>query len=187
MQQYRFAIDAGDRNRRRAASAEGLVEVGSAHFLIRAAGRGKLHRSAGGDGRNMKKNLLIRRIGSTLVMVENSETPSDAEWNEFLSLLARNRADLPKWKLLVMTTGGGPNTVQRKRLEETLGGTPMRVAVVSDNMKVRFIASTIALFHRDHRSFSGSELTEAYGHLGLSMSEQRQVELAITEMKPSIQ
>jgi hypothetical protein len=133
-----------------------------------------------------KRNQVIRWVGSTLVMVENAQTPLDQEWDEFLQVLSDNRSQLPKLRLLVMTTGGGPNTQQRKRLEATLGGTPMRVAVVSENMKVRFIVSTIALFHRDLRSFSSSELAEAYAHLGLTTSEQRQVEGAVKDLKPLV-
>jgi hypothetical protein len=120
-------------------------------------------------------------------MVENDQTPTDREWDVFLEVLANHRAELPQLRLIVMTTGGGPNTEQRKRLELTLQGTPMRVAVVSDSMKVRFIASTIMLFHRDHRFFNTSQMDEAYTHLGLTFSEQREVEAAITELTPMVQ
>ena len=134
----------------------------------------------------LKRNQVIRQAGSILLMVENDHTPSDEEWNEFLALLVTHRAELPTFRLLVVTTGGGPNTAQRKRLEQTLGGIRMRVAVISDSMKVRFIASTIMLFHRDHRAFSTSELSEAYEYLGLSPTDRRRVEVAIREMEQMV-
>jgi len=71
-------------------------------------------------------------------------------------------------------------------LQATLGGTPMRVAVVSDSIKMRFIASTIALFHRDHRSFTTSELEEAYEHLNLAAGERRKVESVVREMQRTL-
>jgi len=132
------------------------------------------------------RTMAIQRVESTLIMVETDEAHSDEEWDEFLKLLADNRDELPKLRLLVMTTGGAPNTAQRKRLQATLGGTPMRVAVVSDSIKMRFIASTIALFHRDHRSFTTSELEEAYEHLNLAAGERRKVESVVREMQRTL-
>jgi hexokinase len=120
------------------------------------------------------------------VFVENKQAPTEREWDEFLTILAENRSELPKLRLLVMTTGGAPDTTQRKKLAATLGGTTLRVATVSDSMKTRFVAATISLFHRDHRLFSTTELDQAYEHLGLSVSERRLVEAAIKEMKPKV-
>jgi hypothetical protein len=117
-----------------------------------------------------------------MVMVQNKETPNDEEWDEFLTLLVKHRAELPKLKLLVTTDGGGPSAIQRKRLENALQGTPMRVAVISDNMKVRFVASMIALFHADHRSFLTTELEDAYNHLRMNVIERRHVHAVVREL-----
>jgi len=133
------------------------------------------------------RNLVVRRVGPLMVMVQNKETPSDGEWDEFLSLLVEHRAELPKLKLLVTTAGGGPSATQRKRLENALQGTPMRVAVISDNMKVRFVASMIALFHVDHRSFLTTELEEAYDHLQLTSIERRHVQAVVNELAPMVE
>jgi hypothetical protein len=105
-------------------------------------------------------------------VVQNDQTPSDAEWNEFLDILRSRRADLARVKVLVRTAGGAPDAGQRKDLEATLNGVRFRVAVVSDSVKVRFIASVIALFHRDHRSFGVTQTTEAYDHLQLTPQER---------------
>ena len=125
---------------------------------------------------------MIRRVGSTFIAVQNRETPTDVEWNEFLALLDDHRSELAQLRLLVLTAGGGPSPPQRKRLEETLRGAPMLVAVVSDSIKVRFVASTIALFHRDYRSFRTSELSEAYDHLRLTPLEVQEVQATTKEM-----
>jgi hypothetical protein len=121
-----------------------------------------------------------------MVFVENDYPPNEEEWDEFLRVLAENRVDLPKLKLLVVTSGGAPSTEQRKRLATTLAGTPMRVASISDSMKMRFIAATISLFHRDLRLFPSSEAEQAYAHLGLTHDECRQIEVAIEEMRPKV-
>jgi hypothetical protein len=121
------------------------------------------------------------------VFVENECPPSEKEWDEFLAILADNRQQLPKIRLLVITAGGAPDPHQRKRLAQTLNGTPMLVSTVSDSMKTRFVAATISLFHRDFRLFSTKELEQAYDHLRLSQSERRQVEAAVIEMRPKVE
>jgi hypothetical protein len=128
------------------------------------------------------RNCITRWVGSTLLFVQNKEAPTEREWNDFLAILAENRTQLPKLRLLVLTAGGAPTTEQRKRLAATLAGTPMRVASVSDSMKIRFVTATIALFHTDFRTFSTTEFDQAYDHLGLTLSERRLVDAAMKEL-----
>ncbi len=130
----------------------------------------------------MKRNQLVRKIGSLVLLVENRETPSDAEWNEFLDVFRNHPGELPNLKVLVMTPGGSPNKTQRKQLEVALQGVRFRVAVVSDSITVRFVASSIALFHRDHRSFSVAEIDQAYDHLQLTAPERALAQTTIREL-----
>jgi hypothetical protein len=130
----------------------------------------------------MAVNFLVRRIGDLILIVQNTETPSRQEWEGFLRLLSEMKAQLSKCKILIMTEGGGPDADQRKRLQMTLERTPVRVAVVSDNLKVRFVASTIALFHRQHRAFGKLELPQAYEHLGMTLEDRRIAQDAIPKM-----
>ena|SRR5208283_3153316 len=134
-----------------------------------------------------KANVTTRWVGSTLVFVQNEQAPTDAEWDAFLTILADNQAEFPKLRLLVITSGGAPTTAQRKRLAATLGGAPLRVASVSNSMKIRFVTATIALFHSDFRTFTTSEMDQAYDHLGLNSGERRQVSSAIQDMKAKVQ
>lgn len=133
-----------------------------------------------------KRSLVVRTIESLIVLRENSSTPTDRDWDEFLEILAVNRPDFPRIKILVKTDGGGPNAEQRKRLSVALGGVPVRVAVVTDSIKVRFIVSSIALLNSEIATFSNKEIVEAYQHLSLSVREQKLVEAAIVEMSPLI-
>jgi hypothetical protein len=130
----------------------------------------------------LKRNQIVRKVGSVVFVVETDQTPSDSEWSEFLDIFRKNKGDLSKMRILVVTSGGTPNPGQRKQLAEAIGGVRFRVAVVSDNVSARFVASTIALFHRDHRSFSRSEITSAYDHLQLTPSERDIAETTIREL-----
>ena len=129
------------------------------------------------------RNCLTRWVGSTLVFVENERAPSDEEWADFLKILALNRLDFPKLRLLVVTSGGAPTAAQRKQLAATLGGARLLVSSVSDNMKIRFVTATIALFHRDMKTFSTQELDQAYDHLELNGEERGVVGEAINDMR----
>lgn len=132
----------------------------------------------------MKQSLAVRSVGSMLVLRENKDTPSDMEWDAFLDHLVKNRTNLDALKILVLTDGGGPNAAQRKRLEAALDGRSVRVAVVTDSPKARFIASAITFLNKLHRGFSTKEISLAYEHLGMTLAEQKLAEVALREMGP---
>jgi len=127
-------------------------------------------------------NQVTRRLGHLLLLRENAETPSDAEWDETLKLLTEDPEELPLVKVLVVTDGGGPTTDQRKKLDRALGGAPVRIAVVSESAKVRFIVSSVALLASHIQSFRISEISGAFAHLSLSREERRLAERNIREM-----
>jgi hypothetical protein len=129
----------------------------------------------------MNRNQIVRKVGSVVFVVETGQTPSDSEWSEFLDVLRKSKGEM-KFRILISTSGGAPNPVQRKQLAEAIAGVRFRVAVVSDNISARFVASTIALFHRDHRSFSRSEIAAAYDHLQLNPQEREIAETTIREL-----
>jgi hypothetical protein len=89
-------------------------------------------------------------------------------------------------QLFVMTDGGAPSADQRKRLQAALGGALPLVAAVSDNMKVRFVAATIALFHSTHGAFTKAEKSKAFDHLKLEQRERQTIEDAIRELSAEL-
>ena len=131
----------------------------------------------------MSRNQVVRKVGTLIFAVQTEKSPSDHEWAEFLDMLRTHRSEMAKLKILVVTAGGSPSPVQRKQLAEALGGTRFAVAVISDNISARFVASSIALFHRDHRSFSATEITEAYDHLQLTVQERALADTHIRELR----
>lgn len=134
----------------------------------------------------VKQNMVTRRVGQLLVSCQNNETPSDVEWDEFLRILVANRENFATLKLLVVTDGGGPTAAQRKRLEAALAGQSIRVAVVTDSIKVRFIVSSVALLNRHISTFSRAETARAYQYLGLSPTEQQLAAQTAAELEAMI-
>jgi len=134
----------------------------------------------------MKPTMVTRVIGQLVVLRENDSTPLDAEWDAFLKILADNWDKFDRLKILVVTDGGGPNAAQRKRLETVLNGKPIRVAVVTDSAKSRFIASMISLINRQHMGFAMKEVVQAYNHLKMNQMERTIAEQALIELDPLI-
>jgi hypothetical protein len=130
-----------------------------------------------------KKSLAFRFVSDVLLVLrENAQTPRDQDWDDFLRVLVENRQNFHKLKILVRTEGGGPNALQRKRLQQALDGRPVRVAVVTNSVPVRFIVSSIALLNRAIRSFANHEIDAAYAHLSMTPAEQRLSEAAVQDM-----
>jgi hypothetical protein len=134
----------------------------------------------------MKRNLVTQSVGSLLILRQNENDPTDAEWTACIAHLATlmeaMKAEGQSAKVLVYTDGGAPNVKHRGMLQKALEKSPIHVAVVSDNLKARITSSTVALANRYHRSFSGLEWDQAYAHLGLSARERRAAEAAIKAM-----
>ena len=131
-------------------------------------------------------NMVTRSLGSMLFLRESALPPSDAEWNQCLRLLSEHRSDWSKVKVLVVTEGGGPTVAQRKSLSSLVEGHPIRVAVVTESTKVRFIVSSAALFLREIASFSPRELHLAYAHLKMSVTEQTSADKILDEMSAAV-
>jgi hypothetical protein len=123
---------------------------------------------------------VARAAGSLVLVRQGREAPTEKEWARFIQLLVHN-AD-PKPKVLIVTDGGGPTPEQRKSIRTALGGRSLRVVVVSDSAKVRFIVSTIALLTSDIRSFTLAELDAAGAYLGLQPEERLRAERMLREM-----
>jgi hypothetical protein len=135
-----------------------------------------------------KKSLAFRFASNVLLVLrENAYTPTDTDWDDFLRVLVENRANFAKLRILVRTEGGGPNVAQRKRLQTALDGRPIRVAVVTNSLPVRFLVSSIALLNREIRSFANDEIASAYEHLGLSPAEQRLAERVLAELSMDVE
>ncbi|MGC4091461.1 MAG: hypothetical protein QM756_27000 [Polyangiaceae bacterium] len=118
-----------------------------------------------------------------IIIRQNKDNAPDRDWDEFLRILVANRAEFQRLKILVVTDGGGPSTTQRKALQTALDGRSIRVAVVSDSMRARFIVSSIALLNRDISSFSMDEMSRAFDHLNLSADERRTAKRTVDEMQ----
>jgi hypothetical protein len=128
------------------------------------------------------KTIDFRSFERLMVVRDSRDTPSDADWDAFLDGLDRYRTEFDTLRVVVFTEGGGPNADQRKRLKHTLGGASFPVAVITESVKVRFIATSIALINRYLCSYAPEEVHKAYDFLKLDARDRRRVDEALVEM-----
>ena len=128
-------------------------------------------------------NIVVRTLGNLLLCVHNEKSPTDADWELYLSALRAERANWARLRILVITGGGGPDAKQRKRLAEALAGEAVPAAVVSESIKIRFIGSMVALLNPKMSTFSRSELEQAFASLSLSADERQQAIKNLREME----
>lgn len=130
----------------------------------------------------MAGNLTTRQRGDLLILRQNANSPSEEEWDACLDLVRQRAHRLDRMKVLVLTSGGAPSTGQRKRLQALIQGYKVPIAVVSDSMAVRFVASSVAMLTPRIRSFEPSQLDRAYDHLELSVDERSTATMLLDTM-----
>ena|SRR6188768_3912737 len=130
--------------------------------------------------------MAWRVVGTVLVVTETEDSPSDGEWNAFIADTMQYRKRVNEMRVLIITDGGGPNSSQRVLIKTAIAGKPFRSAVVSDSIKLRFIAAAIMLISKNHASFTTPEWRRAYDHLSLNAEERRGIDVALREMRAQL-
>lgn len=123
--------------------------------------------------------MISRLFGRLLMVWHRDVQPTSEEWEEFLDLL--RLSDLQKVRGLVLTEGGAPSPSQQLALAKQVGACMIPVAVVSNHVGVRFVASSLALLSKRLRSFTKGELPDAYRHLDLDAEEIHQAQLFVAQ------
>lgn len=108
-----------------------------------------------------------------------TESPSQAEWDAAVRVVGQH-ASRPL-RVMVFTDGGGPSISQQQQLLQALSGKSPLVAVLSDHVGVRFVASSLALFMKRIRTFRADEISLACEHLGLDGAERKAAALFVEQ------
>lgn len=124
------------------------------------------------------------------IVVHSRENPSTEDWSSYISALTESAAQrgLELLPTLVLSDGGGPNTIQRAAindLQERMR-TTARVAFVSDSPLLRGVTRTMTWFNPKFRSFSPQDFSEAVAHLGVPAAKVDLIRNAILEMELEI-
>lgn len=135
----------------------------------------------------MKRTLAYyfwkRRL---VILVHTKDAPTDAEWKVYCD-------DVRQWcksirGILVISDGGGPNTVQRADLEAALDNDTYKAktAVVTLSRIARGIVTAMSWFNSGIKSFSTVQVRPALEYLEVPTVEHDQVIAQINQLKAEI-
>src|SRR5262245_44029554 len=102
--------------------------------------------------------MVFERVDQVVVLCHNRQTPSMAEWDDYLNLSINSGVPLDTLRYLIFTQGGGPNAKQRQRLQLGMrihGVTATPAAVVTDSWTVRQIVTVVSWFNPICGVFAG--------------------------------
>jgi hypothetical protein len=133
--------------------------------------------------RTLAYTLYKRRL---LILVHTKDSPTDAEWTEYAQAASKWKRDIQGF--LVITEGGGPNTMQRAELDAAIGieSHSAKTAVVTVSRIARGIVTAISWFSPGIKAFSTNQLSHALEYLGVSATEVDSVNAEIRRLKKEL-
>lgn len=111
------------------------------------------------------RNVIAERVSDQLIVaVYSAKTPEDEEWREYLDVLSTLEGDQ---SMLVLSAGGGPNTLQRRDLEAVTRRHDGRVAVVTTSRMARGIVTALSWLGTNIKAFDPRSIDDAMAYLEL--------------------
>ncbi len=140
------------------------------------------------EGSAVATNMAFGTVGNVIVALHTASPPSQEEWSAYIQ--AVKRLDLTKIIAIAFSDGGGPNSAQRKQLNETLKGRARPSVVLTGNAFVRSVVTTLAWFNPMLKAFSPERAPEAFDYLKLTRAESEavraQVRLLAAQFAPPL-
>jgi hypothetical protein len=127
------------------------------------------------------KNMQFKVVGDTFIVVYGARNPTNEEWEEYLAEVERQGFE--RTVQLIVTEGGGPDSTQRKLLNEKLKGRSVPVAVISKNPIIRGVVTALSWFNTKIRAFVPSNFADALRHLGIREAEGKTLEREVNELR----
>ncbi len=120
-----------------------------------------------------------------LILVHTKDAPADDEWKAYC-------ADARKWRaqirgILVLSEGGGPNSVQRGELEAALDRPEAKTAVVTLSRVARGIVTALSWFTPKIKAFSTLQIPAALEYLEVAPRSHDSIGAAIKALRLELQ
>jgi hypothetical protein len=132
----------------------------------------------------MVGGMAFEMVGRVVIAVHTAQDPSDAEWSGYLALLSQVLQ--PSSCTFVYTSGGAPNSKQRKALAHTLRGRDLPISVVTPARVSRAVGVAISWFNPNIRMFSPGHISAAITHLKLTDREAVDVPRTARQLAKSL-
>lgn len=121
-----------------------------------------------------------------LILVHTKDAPENDEWKEYVNSARQWRKDIQAF--LVVSDGGGPNTMQRAELDEAIDieHHPGKTAVVTVSRIARGIVTAISWFSPGIKAFGTNQMQQAIEYLGMSPAEVDSVVNEVNRLKKGL-
>jgi hypothetical protein len=134
--------------------------------------------------RTMGYKLFKQRF---LLLIHTKENPTDDEWKVYLT-------DVRQWfdkieGFLVISEGGGPNTLQRGEMNDVLESKKrgaFKTAVVSLSRLVRGIVTALSWFNPGIKAFSTLNVSQALEYLEVPANDHDMMLAEIKRLKTEL-
>ncbi len=124
-------------------------------------------------------------MGRLCVTVHTESVPSDEDWNAYMTGVKRD-VPMAEQRVLVVSAGGGPDGKQRKMMVDTLNGTHVPVAILTDSWVMRGAGIAISWFNPSLKVYGPNDLEPALAYLELTTRERRQTAQALRELQQAL-
>lgn len=128
---------------------------------------------------NAGPRSLFARVNQNIVWLAGRQTPDAAEWKGYIDEVIALGSTLPASeklvRILVVTDGGGPSSVQRTDFVEAMGDIKVRTAVLSANVLVRGIVTVFNWFNVQNKIFAPKEVIGALEFVGIGVTGRLQI------------
>lgn len=120
---------------------------------------------------NAGPKSLFARCDQNIVWLAAKQGPDAAEWKAYIDEVIALGNSLPAAerlvRILVVTDGGGPSSVQRTDFVNSMGEIRVRTAVLSANTFVRGVATVFNWFNVQNKVFAPKEVIGALEFVGI--------------------
>lgn len=120
-----------------------------------------------------------------ITVVRDGSAVANADWESFLTLLAKATSGTIVTRHLVYVETTAPPAAILRRISDIVRGNTSSVALLSPSAALRFVVSTFSLVNRSIRYFTPEQLTEALVHIHCNAAEQRALRNALARMRES--
>lgn len=133
--------------------------------------------------RTLAYSFYKRRL---LILIHTKDSPDNAEWREYAQAAGKWKKEIQGF--LVISEGGGPDTMQRAELDTAIGieSHTAKTAVVTVSRIARGIVTAIGWFSPRIKAFSTLQLPQALEYLGVSATEVDNVNAEIKRLKKDL-
>jgi hypothetical protein len=129
--------------------------------------------------------MAWRFEGRVAIVVHTAKSPSNLEWQRFLTEAAERASGAPK-RVVVVSHGGTPDGDQRKQLMRAFQSDPAPTAILSKSGLMRAVTSALSFFNPKMMSAGLDEGDRAFAFLGLTGDERVAVQRARSDLESEL-